>query len=211
MKATQTNTSDGIESTDLEQRDVRALTEYLTVVPEAPGLYTVMSQSGHEYTVDIETGACTCPDARHRDPDGGCKHARRVAFETGAEAIPAWVDPDALPSDFAAHVDETPRVAATDGGSAEWTERASALDDGSDVVVAGDEGVVLDEDDDERPDDCQCVDWNSDTVDLPCWPCYCEGHDGPNPEAPGDEEDDTPRRSEPADFGGGETTGVQDL
>jgi hypothetical protein len=26
----------------------------------------------------------------------------------------------------------------------------------------------------ERPDECDCVDWNSD-IDLPCWPCYRAG------------------------------------
>ena len=41
-----------IEGTDLDDRDVRALTEYLTVLPEAPGLYEVVSQSGESYTVD---------------------------------------------------------------------------------------------------------------------------------------------------------------
>jgi hypothetical protein len=129
MKATQTNTSDGIESTELDDRDVRALTEYLTVVPEAPGLYTVTSQSGREYTVDVETGACTCKDAEYRDPKGGCKHARRVRYETGERALPASLDREGLPRGFAAHVDETPRVAATDGG----------------IVDAGDEGVILEE------------------------------------------------------------------
>jgi hypothetical protein len=44
-------------------------------------------------------------------------------------------------------------VAATDGGE--------LLED-SDIV------------DDDRPDDCDCADWNSD-VELPCWPCYREG------------------------------------
>jgi len=77
-----------VEGTDLDDRDVRALTEYLTVLPEAPGLYEVVSQSGESYTVDVRNGACTCPDAEYHDPDGGCKHCRRVHFETGREAIP---------------------------------------------------------------------------------------------------------------------------
>jgi hypothetical protein len=84
------------ERTDLEPRTVRALTDYLLVVEDAPGLYRVYGEGGNEYTVDVETGACTCPDAEYRDPDSGCKHARRVAFHTGARAVPAWVDRDAV-------------------------------------------------------------------------------------------------------------------
>ena len=51
-----------------------------------------------------------------------------------------------------------------------------------------------------------------------CWPCYRDGFRSHNPEEPandeeGDEESgaDTPRRSEPADVGYGESTGVQEL
>jgi len=84
------------ERTDLEPRTVRALTDYLLVVEDAPGLYRVYGEGGNEYTVDVETGPCTCPDAEYRDPDSGCKHARRVAFHTGARAVPAWVDRDAV-------------------------------------------------------------------------------------------------------------------
>ena len=81
---------------DLADRTVRALTDYLLVVEDAPGLFRVYGEDGDEYTVDAETGACTCPDAEYRDPDGGCKHVRRVAFHTGERAVPAWVDRDAV-------------------------------------------------------------------------------------------------------------------
>ena len=49
----------------------------------APELYWVYSEEGREYTVDAETRACTCPDARYNNPEGGCKHARRVALWRG--------------------------------------------------------------------------------------------------------------------------------
>ena len=62
-----------------------------------------------------------------------------------------------------------------------------------------------------------CDSWNAE-LKLPCWPCYRDGFRSPNPEesANGDEGDeepeaDTPRRSEPADFGYGKSTGVQHL
>lgn len=175
---------------DLDDRDVRALTEYLTVVPEAPGLYTVTSQSGREYMVEPDAGACTCKDAEYRDPDGGCKHVRRVRFETGRRSLPAWVDDEAIPRDFGAHVDATPTVAATDGGSAEFTERAEALDTGA--VIDGETGVLeAAEDDgaevleDARPEDCQCT---PRMAGLACFPCYREGFEEPNPDAAADEE-----------------------
>jgi hypothetical protein len=33
---------------------------------------------------------------------------------------------------------------------------------------------------DGRPDDCDC--WDAD-AELPCWPCYRDGFDVPNPSA----------------------------
>jgi hypothetical protein len=173
------NARDTNESTDteLDDRDVRALTQYLTVIPDAPGLYEVVSQSGKSYTVDTQgSGACTCPDHKHNLPtDDGretCKHQARVAYETGERPLPAWVNTDELPDDFALHVDSTPTV--TDGGS--------------EIIDAGDDGEILDEsDDDGRPDECSCVHWNTDGIDTPCWPCYRDGFDTPNPQTPGDE------------------------
>ena len=76
--------------TDLERRDVRALTECMTVLPLGGELYSVTTGSGSEYRVD-------------------------------------------------------------------------ALED------AGD-----------RPDDCEC--WDTEQ-ELPCWPCWREGHKTPNPNA----------------------------
>jgi hypothetical protein len=102
--------------TELDERDVRALTEYLTVLPEAPDVYQVVSQSGATYTVDARGGACTCPDFEYRDVR--CKHLRRVAFATGERPVPAGVDRDGLDEQLGRHVDGGPRVLATDGGQA---------------------------------------------------------------------------------------------
>ena len=87
--------------TPLAERDVRALTECMSVLDDvgrardAPGLFLVVT-GGESYLVDAETGACECDDSFYRTPDGGCKHARRVAFATGERAIPAWADPSAV-------------------------------------------------------------------------------------------------------------------
>lgn len=148
---------------DLERRDVRALTEKMTVLPEGGELYAVVTESGSEYTVDAREKRCTCPDARHHDPEGGCKHLRRVQYATGDKALPKWADTDAVDSLLGQHTDGSPMVAVADGG---------------DVIVAGDDAEILDgEDDDEedgRPENCDCGLWNADSG-LPCWPCYREG------------------------------------
>jgi hypothetical protein len=164
------NKSTEVESTDLEPRNVRALTEYLTVLEDvgrtADGLYLVVSQSGAEYLVDARTGACECPDHEYRGIHS--KHARRVAFATGERPVPA--DVNGVDEQLGEHTDSTPQVVASDGG----------------IIEAGDEGEVLDEGDgDGRPEDCDC----SPLFDeLPCWPCYRDGFEEPNPDEPATDE-----------------------
>ena len=68
---------------DVEPRTVRAATEHMTVIEEAPALFSVTTQSGSEYTVDLREGVCSCPDYRNREPEGGCKHVRRTRMEVG--------------------------------------------------------------------------------------------------------------------------------
>jgi hypothetical protein len=77
-----------------DQMDVRALTECMTVLPHAPGLFRVVSGSGATYTVDAREGSCSCPDARYRDRE--CKHQRRVEYELGEREIPDWVQGDQI-------------------------------------------------------------------------------------------------------------------
>lgn len=134
------------DCTDLEQRDVRALTEYMTTLSLGGDVYSVTTQSGSEYRVDAREGRCTCPDHQYREVE--CKHCRRVAFATGERPIPAWVDTKEIDSQLGEHVEETPRVAATDGG-----------------VTLASFGT---EDSDE--DVCWC-----DDHDMPCFDCYSEG------------------------------------
>lgn len=55
------------------------------------------------------------------------------------------------------------------------------------IIEAGDDGAILDEDSDdvdERPEDCECSGSALEVeYDLPCWPCYREGFETPNPAA----------------------------
>ncbi|RKS81529.1 SWIM zinc finger protein [Haloarcula quadrata] len=142
-----TTTAERHESTDLEQRDVRALTEYMTTLPLWGDVYSVTTESGSEYRVDAFEGRCTCPDHDYREVR--CKHIRRVAFATGNRPIPAWVDADEVDAQLGQHVEETPKVAATDGG-----------------VTLDSFGA------DDRPEDCDCAELSG---DFPCWPCVRDG------------------------------------
>jgi len=105
---------------DVNERDRRALTEYLTVLEDlgrardADGLYLVVSQSGSEYLVDAREGHCECPDHEYRG--GRCKHLRRVEFAIGECPVPEGVDREAIDEDLGQHVDGGPRLPATDGG-----------------------------------------------------------------------------------------------
>lgn len=198
-----TNDHTNEECTDLEKRDARALEQYLTVLPRGPDVYDVVSESGKNYVVDTRQGACECPDYEYRGET--CKHQRRVAFATGERPIPIGADAD---PQLGLHVDATPRVAVTDGG-----EEVVDL-----ATVTGD--APTDEGADARPESCEC---RAHDEDVPCWPCYHAGFESVNPDAPpldeedgdewveNDDGDQVPRRSESADFGHGETTGVIDL
>ena len=147
------------ERTDLQKRDVRALTEYMTVLPLGGGLYSVTTQSGSEYHVDALEGRCTCPDKHHNLEDGEiCKHERRVRFATGEWDIPAWVNADEVDAQLGKHVSGTTETAATDDSDKRHG----------------------------RPGDCDCNGW-SDGDGLPCWPCYRDGFEAPNPEVSADE------------------------
>jgi hypothetical protein len=97
---------------DLDGRDVAALTQYMTTLEDvdrargADSLYVVVAQSGREYLVDAETGACECDDSFYRHPEGGCKHVRRVEFATGRREIPAWVDRSRVDAQLGIHVSD---------------------------------------------------------------------------------------------------------
>jgi len=81
-------------SVELDQRDVRALSECMSVLSEGGDVFTVVGENGDTYSVDAQEGRCTCPDNQHRGVE--CKHLRRVQFATGRQAIPAYVDPEGV-------------------------------------------------------------------------------------------------------------------
>lgn len=192
--------SDGIE---IESRTERALTEPLSVVtldgtPVEAGesVVQVVSHSGDSYHVDVARGVCECPDHRHREAE--CKHIRRARIALGETTISADVLA-AVDVDRQLGVNSPgPRVLCSDGGIIE-------ADDGGEILDETESEA--DESSSERPDDCECQHFDSGVTDLPCWACYRDGFETVADEAGRP----TPTRSEPADFGGGETTGVQDL
>jgi len=154
-------------ATTLDDRDVSALTEIMTVledvgcVRDADGLYLVVTESGGSYTVDGREGRCTCPDAEYRDAT--CKHQRRVAFATGARSVPAWVDRDAVDDRLGEQLRPQWEGTALDvrhvenetdrGGQSEKLQEIGDADaqavatDGGEIVVAGDDAELIDEDD----------------------------------------------------------------
>jgi len=85
-----------------DHRAVAALTEQFVVRPVAPRIYDVSSTTEDSrlkatYRVDLEEDRCECADVRYNHPpDGRCKHLRAARFHEGVEAIPAWVNRDAL-------------------------------------------------------------------------------------------------------------------
>lgn len=103
----------------LNDAEVRALTEYLTVLPDydrargADELFVVVSHSGSEYLVDARGGACECPDAQYRDRT--CKHLWRVRYATGRDVIPGWVDVEKINSTLGQHVAGEPRIMTASG------------------------------------------------------------------------------------------------
>ena len=45
--------------------------------------YIVRGSRGKDYTVELDTPSCSCPDWKKRSPDGGCKHIIKVKLENG--------------------------------------------------------------------------------------------------------------------------------
>jgi hypothetical protein len=98
---------------ELDDRDIRALIETMTVLDErapapadADGLYHVTTASGSSYVVEPALGACDCPDAEQRAPAGGCKHVRRVRFEVGTRPLPETLNEAAIDDQFRQFVSE---------------------------------------------------------------------------------------------------------
>ena len=90
---------------EVEPRTRRAREEDMDVtLKQKGGIYEVHSQSGNTYEVDVAGKTCSCPDWEEREPEGGCKHMRRVDMEIRSGDVPK---PDG----------SIPEVALADGGA----------------------------------------------------------------------------------------------
>lgn len=125
------------ERTELDDRDRRALEQYLTVLDDydrakgADDLYMVVSESGSEYLCDARERTCECPDFEFRCSDMGCKHLRRVLILTGERPVPADALEDVdVNEQLGEHIDASPTFVAADGG----VVQTNAGDDGAEVL-----------------------------------------------------------------------------
>lgn len=75
--------------TSVKNRADRAREEDMDVaLLKQGGIYEVEGTTGQAYRVDITEQSCTCPDSQNRNPNGGCKHIRRVELELDQGTIP---------------------------------------------------------------------------------------------------------------------------
>jgi hypothetical protein len=96
------------------RRARRAREEQMTVaLRQTGGIYDVHSESGNTYRVDIAGEECSCPDWQEREPEGGCKHLRRVRLAVRAGRVPT---PDGRLPDGVHTPERLPVRAAADGG-----------------------------------------------------------------------------------------------
>ncbi|MDL0145595.1 hypothetical protein [Halobacterium salinarum] len=99
----------------------------MTVIKEADALFSVTTQSGSEYTVDLREPACTCPDFEYRESVSECKHIRRVRIELGQ------VDVETLETELTQTVDNLESNAADlEDQAQELTNTAGKLRDALD-------------------------------------------------------------------------------
>jgi predicted nucleic acid-binding Zn finger protein len=102
----------------------------MTVIEEARSLFSVTTESGSEYTVDLREPACTCPDFEHRSEqlgEQGCKHVRRMRLEV------SQIDTDALESRLAETANDLEASAEElESKARDLTETATELRDALD-------------------------------------------------------------------------------
>lgn len=123
----QSSPNDSIEkptTETLSPRSRRAREEQMDVTLARIGVYTVHSQSGSVYEVNVFETSCTCPDCHRNSPEDGCKHIRRVKLEIRNETVPR---PDG----------RLPQSRVADGGrTTEWTPESSDSA-GSEQLITG--------------------------------------------------------------------------
>ena len=79
-----------------ESRDRRAAEQSMVVEEIGDRLFRVHSGERESYAVDLKyPPSCECADWKYRQPEGGCKHMRRVGQTTGELDVPGVrrVDP----------------------------------------------------------------------------------------------------------------------
>lgn len=169
--AMSTNDTAAEEADGVQKRTIRAATESMSLDRHAgeTGEFDVYSQSGSVYRVNLIDQSCSCPDEEHNAPTDGCKHYRRVEMETGQRSVPD-LDQD---TDVEMMIDTR-----ADQQAAE-TDQPEVVTDGG-VAVESDQDA--DQQDQGRPDDCDCSPY-FDTDDLGCWPCFRDGYQTANPNA----------------------------
>jgi len=122
MSESETTTQD---STELESRTERSLTECMTIMPNHPSadgsdnLFVVVGENENgEYLVNLDSGSCQCADAQYNlDDDESCKHVRRVRIAKGETPVPAnALGRIEIHDTFGVHVDGSPVFATADGG-----------------------------------------------------------------------------------------------
>jgi hypothetical protein len=101
------STTSGVSAPSIESgRFARAVTETMTVERVAERFYEVHSESGNTYEIDLQTGACICPDCQQRGDQYVCKHTIRASLvEIIAEGV--TTRPVAKVAGYARHPDHT--------------------------------------------------------------------------------------------------------
>ena len=88
---------------EIADRTRRAATERMAVALDAPGVWEVHSEQdtdgpitddSHIVSLIGSDWVCTCEDWEYREPDGGCKHARRVQLVLSERPLPEIADID---------------------------------------------------------------------------------------------------------------------
>jgi hypothetical protein len=126
-------------ATQTDHRTRRAREEQMDIsLAQKGGIYEVRSASDNTYEVDISAGTCSCLDWQKREPDGGCKHRRRVDMEIKAGHVPR---PDGrLPQSTATTETTSTEITATSTETPpSATPSAIATDGGLLQNVSGDE------------------------------------------------------------------------
>lgn len=127
------STDTDADASTVDPRTRRARNEDMSVaLRRAGGIYSVRSESGNTYRVDIALPECSCPDQQQRGVER-CKHIRRVDMEIRNRSVPT---PDG----------RLPERPVVDGGIGSDRGDASRADDGTRI-----EGPIREFDRDDRP------------------------------------------------------------